>query len=267
MNVSLPKLKLFWWNEAPNFGDALSPAIVEYVSGRGVEWQTMRECDLVALDSIMKQVRRSHNTKREGEKPWIWGTGSVGPHMNDFLSNVNIAAVRGPLTACLIGYDRISKGDPGLLVGEVYEGKLQKEKEYSVGVVLHHSQKASPEVLKFLENNKRSCLIDASDSNALNVVSKINACEKIISASLHGLVVADGLGVPNYWLDPMGIHQTARFKFYDYATSIGRAFPDPIPFAVLGNTNSADLTVETSYFDNLAGVIDNLRQAFPEELK
>ena len=47
----------------------------------------------------------------------------------------------------------------------------------------------------------------------------------MISASLHGLIVADACGVPSTWLRP---GDQGHLKFYDYAASVGRPTGVPI---------------------------------------
>ena len=43
-----------------------------------------------------------------------------------------------------------------------------------------------------------------------------------MSQSLHGLIFADSLLIPNVWLDFGSIHIGGQFKFYDYFSTVGR---------------------------------------------
>lgn len=260
-------LKLYWWNAQPNFGDALSPLIIEHISGREVEWASPEKCELFSLGSIMHVVRRSHHSSNRDIKPWIWGTGNMFPHRMDFLENVNFAAVRGPLTAGIVGNDDLVKGDPGILTGELYQNNVSQNKEYKLGIVLHLSREPSAEMIHYTENNKHCRFIDVKNTDAMEVISEIAKCEFIVATSLHALVVADSLGIPNVWLNPAGNHKRPRFKFYDYANSIERPLKNPSSFAEFVESGALNDGVDCAYFKNIPAVAERLEKSFPSELR
>lgn len=219
-------LRLFWWVEKPNFGDRISKDIVAHVSGREVVWGTPRACDLFAVGSILLFARRAFSTPRPGRRPVIWGSGLARPIRTDFVRNVDFAAVRGPLTATLLELPGMPFGDPGLLVSELVP--KPRERHDRIGLVLHHSKRLDTKIGARLVADGRFELIDVADADHMRTVERIAQCRHVVSSSLHGLVVADAFGVPNTWLDPSGIHEVARLKFYDYALGIGRILPEPI---------------------------------------
>ena len=55
--IIMPNINMYWWNKAPNFGDALSPKIVELCIGEKVQWTPINSCDLVALGSTLDFLR------------------------------------------------------------------------------------------------------------------------------------------------------------------------------------------------------------------
>lgn len=57
-------LKLHWWAGKPNFGDALSRAVVARMAGREVAWARPDQAELFAIGSIMHVVRRG--LRRDG---------------------------------------------------------------------------------------------------------------------------------------------------------------------------------------------------------
>ena len=120
-------IKLYWWNNTPNFGDTIGKDIVEYVSSRPVTWANARDADLFSVGSLKVFVRRAHSTPRDGAKPYIWGYGSIGPHRMDFKENVEFCAVRGPLTETLLEMDGLPYGDPGLLISRVVDREFYKK--------------------------------------------------------------------------------------------------------------------------------------------
>ncbi len=56
-------------------------------------------------------------------------------------------------------------------------------------------------------------------------IEAIAACEVVLSQSLHGLIVADALGIPNVWITPGAEMRGGRFKFDDYFSTLDRGKP------------------------------------------
>ena len=94
-------------------------------------------------------------------------------------------------------------------------------KIYQVGIVPHYLHKSHPVVLALAERlGPMARVIDVFDSPR-QVVTEIASCKHIFSSSLHGLVVADSIGIPNRWVllsdDLIG----GSFKFRDYYSAYG----------------------------------------------
>ena len=54
-------------------------------------------------------------------------------------------------------------------------------------------------------------------------VDIIVSSKLVLSASLHGLIVADAYGIPNVWVSfPNHAHPDSNFKFRDYFNSVGK---------------------------------------------
>ena len=138
-----------------------------------------------------------------------------------------ILALRGELSRQRVGGERkMLLGDPGILASEVM---AQREpKKYVLGIVPHYSEKNDPVFGKLVQRlSPRVTLIDAQN-DPLAVISAIDQCENILSSSLHGLIVADSLGIPNRWLGSAKLWG-GRFKFNDYYSGIGvRAEPTSV---------------------------------------
>lgn len=257
-------LPLYWWDGEPNFGDILSKHVVEYVANRPVIYSKPVDCELFSLGSIMRQVRRSCSEPANKKKPWIWGTGSKGSQRNDFIRNVRIKLVRGPLTATLLGIKVAEYGDPGLLISELIDAPIETSKR--IGLVPHHSQVNSTHVQDALKKSPRLQLIDVRNEDALAVAREISSCEYVLSSSLHGLIVADSFGVPNTWLNPDGIHQMPRFKFYDYALSVKRLLAGPINYVDIPEYIENLQPKPISYSEGITSSKQALLRTFPKEL-
>ena len=57
-----------------------------------------------------------------------------------------------------------------------------------------------------------------------DVIDQICSCERILSSSLHGLIVSDAYQIPSCWIELTGKISGGYFKYYDYASSVNRVF-------------------------------------------
>ena len=58
---------------------------------------------------------------------------------------------------------------------------------------------------------------------ALEVIKDIAGCRRIVSSSLHGIIVADSFSIPRRterFKKMSSIHEGGEFKFHDYASAI-----------------------------------------------
>ena len=162
---------------------------------------------LVSIGSVM-------HLARNGDV--IWGTGVNGKHVNDKLpfSIADIRAVRGPLTR-----DHLQKnghsvpeifGDPGLLVGELYPSLKKEKKRFNLTIV--------PNLNDIAEYaNLEDVLDPRSDIEAC--ITRIAQSEYVVGSSLHGIIVAESLGIPARLVSsPV----EPSFKYEDYYCGSGR---------------------------------------------
>ncbi len=266
MTYSSP-LRLFFYKKEQNFGDAISATIVGHVAGRDVAWAPHHKCEMYALGSLMKMVRNHQGDPREkGGKPFIWGTGAMSGLLDlEFLKNVRVSLLRGPITAALLQRSDRSFGDTGLLIADALGDA--PERSDVVGLVPHMHFADDPQFAKIAADNPRIKLIDVRDPDAHNVVAQIASCSHVISQSLHGLVTADAYGIPNTWLDPRGIHGGAMLKFHDYAAGIGRAMGLPIVADDIASVASSATTGALGYADGISAAKEALYATFPDGLK
>jgi pyruvyltransferase len=126
-------------------------------------------------------------------------------------------AVRGRLSREHIRAEgHVFLGDPMVLLDRVF--KPSSKKTHAMGLVPHISEfstlrRLSPEGVN---------VINPADS-PWKVVEAIASCERVMSQSLHGLIVADALGIPNLWLAPSASMAGGEFKFLDYFSTLDSA--------------------------------------------
>jgi pyruvyltransferase len=261
--ADIAPLRLFWWKGVPNFGDALSALVVAHVSGRPVAHAGAGSCDMLAIGSLLQVMRRKYRAPRaDGVQPHIWGAGLLHAVKADFLEHMQVALLRGPVTAALLGIKADRFGDPGLLSPMIL-GDLPARRD-RIGLVVHHSQLDDPQVAAFVANESALQLIDVRD-DATEVCRQIASCAHVIASSLHGLVVADACGVASTWLDP---NAQSHLKYHDYAASIGRTMIAPLTLAeVPAYVRTLKDDTGLAHQDGVENARAALLETFPDALR
>lgn len=252
---------LYWWPER-NFGDAISPRIVEYVSGRRVEWRDQDAADLVSTGSLLAFPGIAQRLRPGAGPPLaVWGTGSlIWPRfLGSVRPDTRFAALRGPITASHVPGFAGALGDPGLLADRVFG---RPPVAHRIGIVPHHSQLADAAHVGRLRSLGLT-VINVTARDPAEVVRAIASCETVLAGSLHGLIVADAYGIPNLWAEGPRFGPS-DYKFYDYFAAVGRheprrrSLPDCLAAIEAG-------TVDTTYMHRLEPMKDALQAAFPAD--
>ena len=200
--------KAYWYRGRSNFGDALTEFLLANLGVTPQECEPA-EAELVIVGSILQHLP-------DGWAGTVCGAGLMHGDSRIDLSNADVLALRGTLTAarvtCSPGRRPIVFGDPGLLVSRFV---TQPTAKYDLGIVPHWSD------TRLRERYPHGRLIDVNQPPA-QVVSEIASCERVISSSLHGVVVADAFGVPRQAeLFPQACIDGGDFKFRDYGSALG----------------------------------------------
>ena len=245
-------LKLHWSHSKPNFGDWLSPAVCEFLSGRRVVHTEFARCDLVAIGSLLQ---------RSAERFWhrrvhVWGTGFIAAQ-KPAASRHHYHALRGPASAALIENHRITVfGDPGLLVDRIFE-RPSPARRISLGIVPHYRDREDASILALHRAIPGSRLIDVFEP-AASVVQQIASCDFVVSSSLHGLVVADSYAIPNLWLKVSDRQRGEGFKYSDYYGAFG--LPAGEPLSIDGRPPDLD-TIVAAIGDYARPGLEHLKDA------
>jgi pyruvyltransferase len=221
----MKSIKLYWYRADPNdfnFGDLLSPFIVELLSGRPVSWSRPATCDLLAIGSLLdgaisrRWQRAIHHPFRRTK---VWGSGSFGLRPGTKWHNLEIHAVRGPRTRDSYGLPAGTPiGDPAVLV-PLYLQKIQPSNRW--GIIPHVFDRMNPIIQAMKNETDRSIIIDVGSRDVVATAMQIASCDFVVSSSLHGLIVADAFGVPNVWMT-LGNLVGGHWKFIDYLDSVER---------------------------------------------
>nr|WP_289029018.1 polysaccharide pyruvyl transferase family protein [uncultured Algoriphagus sp.] len=190
-----------------NFGDLMTPILIKHLGFTPINtWYKFSE--VVLVGSVLDALDRNYSGI-------IFGSGFLKEVNGKPFPKANVIAVRGKLTSNLMNLpSKTLLGDPGLLFSKIFKPSI--EKKYKLGIIPHYSDLDKTEFKRILlKNNDEITLINVKES-VLDVFYKISQCENIISSSLHGLVIADSLKIPNRWCFVDGSKHNDRFKFDDY---------------------------------------------------
>lgn len=226
-------VKAYWWKEIPNFGDGLAPFLLEQFADLKVEWGAVSQSKIASIGSILEHI------------PPLWDGYIVGSgrlhensrmHLVQMTSGVSakILAVRGPLSARGIP-GSFAIGDPGILADELVG---IQEKQWDLGILPHWQDTELVAKFTKLIPEKYSIKIISPADDPLEVVRQIGACRRLVTSSLHGMIVADGFGVPRR-VEPCSkmLKDGGDFKFRDYSASVQMKFEtgkmmEPVRFRV-----------------------------------
>lgn len=242
-----------------NLGDYLGFVITEWMlSKKGL-----------SLDTWVK--KRKHlkcvgsNIYAGFQNATIWGSGILQKpqdisRVNALLihyplTRLDIRAVRGPLTRdLLLKWGQKCPevyGDPAILMPLIYQPKYEVKKDVLV-IPQFVTEKAFRE--KYPELN----MISMNTDDYKYVIDAIVSCKKLITSSLHAVILADSYGVPSVLF--RGLLHRVDFKYLDYYYSTGRR-----------NIHIADsfeeaMQMEPLPLPDLKGLQEGLIKTFPYDL-
>ncbi len=218
-------ISLYWWRHQDprirNVGDELSPLIVELVTGRPVVHATLAACDVVAIGSLLEVALGEPR-----DRPiHVWGTGFQAPGPSLPSVSAHIAAVRGPDSAARLGLlGAVTMGDPALLADRLLDGTPGQR--CRLGIVPHYVDRDLPAVTAWA--GVRQVQVISPLLPPRPFIQAIAACDVVFSSSLHGLIVADALGVPNRWIRLSDGVRGAGYKFRDHFRCVGQVDEEPL---------------------------------------
>lgn len=197
-----------------NFGDLLGPEIVKRVlASEGLEaGDAQANSRLFSIGSVL-------HFAADGDT--VWGTGRNGKETNatHHFSELDIRAVRGPLTAKFLQGRGISVptifGDPGVLTAQFFPelSPVPGQKKHAVTIV--------PNLNDFPKYRRQDNVLDPRTPLA-DCIRRIANSELVVGSSLHGIVVAESFGVAARLV---GSSHESEFKYEDYYLGTGRAMP------------------------------------------
>ena len=207
----MASIRAFWWSLITNWGDRLSPLLLHRFARVEAEWATAEEAEVVCVGSILGNLVKPDYTGIVLGSGKLFEEGIVPPA-------AHILALRGPLTARGVA-GSFALGDPGLLADELV---TVDEKLHDLGLVAHWSDHRLEKDPRF---TKYKPLVIRYNDDPLEVIRQIGSCKKIVSSSLHGLILADAFNIPRrFEATAEWLKEGGDFKVRDHCAAVGLPF-------------------------------------------
>ena len=252
------KVNLEWYGDVVNLGDYLSVVVCQHLlSLRSLTFSSdssdKKIKHLMAIGSILGG--------RGDFDAVVWGSGirnfsSVrGLNRKKIYQKLDIRAVRGPFTRDALrqcGFDCSDVfGDPAILMPMIYQP--EKQEKHGIVLITHY---LTPEE-KFSDRMGIRRL-DIKTNDYEGFIETICSAEKVVSSSLHGIILAEAYGTPAVFLR-QGI-ETETLKFFDWYYSTGR-------FSVnVASSLDEAITMEPMTLPDLSEMQKDLLETFPYDM-
>jgi hypothetical protein len=252
-------LRLRYFIRIPNVGDRINPAIVTELTGRQTVWVGAgAEPHLLAAGSMMATATPQSR---------VWGTGVMDPTNGIGAANPrNIYALRGKLThgalrSAGVAVADVPLGDPGFLAPGLLGVARAAAPKWRLGLVPHYVDRGDPHVAR-LAREAGVVILDVHDEPE-RFLRALADCRAVASSSLHGLIFAEALGVPNLWVSASGAIVGGAFKFEDWFSTT--AAPQQGAH-ILSQADTADALISRARMHDSAIDREALGAAFPTEI-
>jgi pyruvyltransferase len=205
---------VYRWSTVSNWGDRLSVHLLRHWSQIPVgTWDVADECDILGVGSTVGHVLPEWNGV-------ILGAGALLPSERVPWAALTLG-VRGKLTRERMHGSPASVvlGDPGLIADELVE---RPKRTHRLGILPHWSD---TDLMKRREFWRYDPLFISPGWNEIDVIRMIGSCDKLITSSLHGMILADAFGIPRRFEEaPRLRYEGGTFKHEDYSSAIGHEF-------------------------------------------
>lgn len=252
-------VNLEYYRDDVNLGDSLAPVIYSWMLAR-----RQLEPDMSVKSTIHLMTIGSIIGGRGMFDATVWGSGIKSfsnvctLSKSRYFQVLDIRAVRGPITRCILqsfGYDCPDNyGDPGVLLPLIYDPRQNMSviAKKRVCLICHFRTKC------VIPSGLTVDIIDIKTENYGQFVDKIVQYEKVISSSLHGIILAESYGVPAVFL--AADRDVEMMKYYDWYYSTGRYSVN------VAMTIEEAIAMKPMELPNLAGMQDRLLKSFPYDL-
>lgn len=219
-------VKAWWYHNdgLANFGDMMSPWLVRHITKQWVTLPKMhgffKEEHYFIIGSILANTNA---------KSIVWGSGMLHPDQPVLAKKFH--AVRGPHTRnSLLKANKVVPevyGDPAILAPR-YFNPTNVSIKYETAIIPHIVDYQQVKEIE-LKNNTGRLVINLLDSIE-TVIEQIKSSKRVLSSSLHGVIVAHAYRVPVIWVKFSDKLKGSdhNFKFHDYFGGVESEFYNAI---------------------------------------
>jgi len=214
-------LRLSWWSHPHpgNFGDWLSPYLIQKYSRKKIEFQPLNEPSnnphFVAIGSIGRFIKKNSI---------VVGTGVSS---DEFLLDpqAKYFSLRGPRAAALLkksgGPTVDSFGDPAILVSRIYP-VIRSETNGRVALIRHHSHRSLP--VRRPENMDELSVLRSHPAQIEELFIALNHYDAVITSAMHVFITCQAYGIPVALITFKGFEGAVHgdgSKYLDYSEGVG----------------------------------------------
>lgn len=227
-------IKLIYWNN-PNYGDCLSPYIINKLTDRQVIYKEkyrglkgcLKQIKYLIKKKEYKKIKNVHFPTDKTliaigsiisfstNKSYIWGAGFLSN--NDPFDGGKVYAVRGKFTRSRLLKMGVNcpevYGDPAILLPLVFPLNIEKN---HISIIPHYVDYDD----LHLRFSDRFQIIKLESEEVEKITKEIASSSFVLSTSLHGIIVAHAYGIPAIWIKNKETSSDG-IKFKDYFSSVG----------------------------------------------
>jgi pyruvyltransferase len=202
------------FQKVANVGDAIGGRIVAEVTGRPVQLAGEEPLDvpnLIAAGSIAHWA---------DPRSILWGCGMIDERHPPVCRPARVLAVRGRLTRDMLTRRGVPCSDIVCDVGFLLPDLIppSAERTHAIGIVPHYVDRTNRFVARLAHEG--AAVVDPG-LEPEEFVARLTSCQRILSSSLHGLILAHAYGLDAAWVRlSRGVYGRG-FKFADYCSSVG----------------------------------------------
>lgn len=204
-----------------NFGDSFAADLLHWITSRPVQWCSLDNADVISTGSVIERSV-SHSSSA-----YIFGSGLRGPTRESFpIDAARIIGVRGRLTSEALGLPgHLAMGDPGLLCSQIYGLSARQDEHSVIALVPHFRMFHAPDFRRIHQvlSSRGEVKVVNPTRSAREVAAELASSRIVVSASLHGIIFADSLGVPVVAWSQILRHGESDFKYSDYSSMLGHS--------------------------------------------
>ncbi|WP_343854463.1 polysaccharide pyruvyl transferase family protein [Algoriphagus jejuensis] len=217
MTSSVPLI--YYYDYEVNWGDSINKFIFESILERRILSANKtfniynREC-ISGIGSVLGSRLKNYS---------IWGSGFLSESDSLVYKPVSLLAIRGKLSLAKLeskfGISTDIMGDPALLFKEFYHPNPNKC--YQLGIIPHFKELDEKVIVNIKNYYGSDINIISPKLDVFEFADEVLKCERILSSSLHGLVLAESYGIPTARIDISKNVLGGDFKYIDYYSGVG----------------------------------------------